>query len=207
MELLSASIPPALFAGMNCSSKLKYIALNYWGSKPTWQDGRTAGTFSYFEIYEPLINHPLLWMPLTKAEANLGHDDSEPTHSLMLDTEANRFAIAPLDEAMKLIAEQPKPPIEPTSVAFSVSLEAFVNELSSEEHFAAMRRSGMFEMFGPPVMQREGGEMLQELDDQLTKEFVVEYLESFAGAIKFNAYQIMQVTLGRIRDNLAESLN
>ncbi len=79
-NLIPAPLPPMLPTMVGVPERSSYFSLCYYGSKATWSDGRSLGTFSYYGVYEPLIKH--LALDIYLWHYHLGSDDEYPTHAL-----------------------------------------------------------------------------------------------------------------------------
>ena len=59
-NLIPTPLPPMLPGMVGVPENSRYFSLCYYGSKATWSDGRSFGTFSFYAVYQPLINHMTL---------------------------------------------------------------------------------------------------------------------------------------------------
>lgn len=120
----------------------RYVAIYYAGSKATWSDGHSCCTFSYFGAFAPLTEHPAIAVHI--AGLDLGSDDSEATHCLLMDCNDPKnieLYIAPYREGMKFIrdAAPELPKVEMTAEELEQALQEFMQK--------DLRTLGMFEMF------------------------------------------------------------
>lgn len=165
------------------TSKAQFVALFYQGSKPTWTDGRVSATFNFYQVWQPLSDHPAIAIPLAITlhsfpvpadgwtQPGLGSDDCQATHLLMLDLHNQSLAIAPSQQGHNFLNQQ-HPPITPLSPAQQAALrQAVADTLNSAGSLtlAEANRLGMFEWFTQPdpslIEQRHA--LIQFLDDNL----------------------------------------
>ena len=175
-EKLGIGLPPMLLQMAGYKANARFVALNYFGSKATWHDGRSLATFSYFSVYSPFIDHPAIAVVLHRANADLGSDDSEATHSLILDREANAVYLGRGSEVNRFLAGQ-HPPVEPIELTAEMRAEL---EKSFEEQMSdlsEMQFFGMFEMFGADTSRQAD---TQNLINWLNENTPAEIREQFA---------------------------
>lgn len=172
---IPVALPPNLMTLINYPAEARFVALNYFGSKATWHDGAASATFSYYAAYEPLINHPALYLYLM--DKDLGHDDSEATHSLLCDRQDNKFYVGELSVVNKLLRSQFSYPLDEKTIAPYRRLLAPMSSVSE------MQSAGMFEfLFGAtPEKSEAGGEMTAWLDRYITDELTAKYEERLSG--------------------------
>lgn len=78
-------LPPNLSDYIGIVSQNRFIKLTYELSKPFWSDGTNGATFSYYAVFQPFIEHPAIAINLLDENIDLGTDDTEPTHAILLD--------------------------------------------------------------------------------------------------------------------------
>lgn len=175
--------PPANIAGLiNYPGAARYVALYYVGTNPTWDDGLASATFSYFGVYSPMIEHPVLAIHLL--DADLGSDDGPPTHALVIDREGEKFLVGAIDDALRLVREQFTDDDRRDAAA---RYEAIFERPDTLE---GLRRLGMFEIFVRPSAgaQQDTAELLHHLDCQITEKLLRSYVELSKGAEAIRVY-------------------
>lgn len=167
----------------------------YYSHKPTFTDGGYLFNFSYYDIYEPFIKHPLVLHELYKASKffneriDLGSDDSEPTYLLLLNREERTVEIARHKDGIKFLRNQ-YPPVKP-SILTEEQKNKLVDKMEVElanlkakldnNSMHGLRKRGMFEMFTSPSIESQlSKEMLiREMDKQIGDELINLYAEYF----------------------------
>lgn len=99
--LLPVPMPPML-PGIIGIVDTQYFSIFYQGSKATWSNGRAMGTFSYYAVYAPLIEHPALAIHLE--EYNLGSDDEPPEHAILCDCAEQKMRVGKCREIDRFFA-------------------------------------------------------------------------------------------------------
>lgn len=61
---LGTPLPPMICNMAGVRSEARFVAFYYMGSKPTWNDGRGCGTFSFFDVWQPPTEHRAIALPL-----------------------------------------------------------------------------------------------------------------------------------------------
>lgn len=156
-------LPPMLLKMALVSSQKQFVAMYYSYTNPTWSDGSSTRTFSFYGVWQPLIQHPKVAAVLKSHNFNLGYDDLDPTHYLMCDGVAAALRhrvnqimyVAPLEAAWEILHQQKPSQITVTKEEWQKIVED-VKTLpppSMEE----MRQMGMFELFvsPPPIAIQE----------------------------------------------------
>lgn len=176
-EKLGIGLPPMLLEMAGYKGNARFVGLNYYGSKATWHDGRGAATFSYFSVYAPFIDHPAIAVHLRGANADLGSDDSQPTHSLILDREGNAIFLGRGSEVSRFLAGQ-HPPVEPVEMTDEMWAELEKTFTEQMSDLSNMQFFGMFEMFGADASRQAE---TQNLINWLNENTPAEIREQFAG--------------------------
>src|SRR5215207_4401817 len=104
LKEIAVQPPPNLAELINYPGAARYVAFYYVGTNATWDDGLASATFSYFAVYSPMIEHPVLALHLL--DADLGSDDGPPTHALVCDREGGKFLVGRYDDALRLVHGQ-----------------------------------------------------------------------------------------------------
>jgi hypothetical protein len=162
-----------MLPGMVGASNTQYFALYYQGSKAPGRNGRGMGTFSYYAVYAPLIEHVALAIHLEPY--NLGSDDVFPEHAILCDCALNKMYVGSYEEIDHFLLQQHSEKLpQLTEQEFEETLKALEN-MSLEQ----MQKLGIFEMFGNtnPQARRETAELVQWLDQQVTEELIQQYIQ------------------------------
>lgn len=170
--LLPVPMPPML-PGMVGIGNIQYFSIFYQGSKATWSNGRGIGTFSYWAVYTPLLEHPALAIHLERY--NLGSDDEAPECAILCDVGEYKMYVGNCREIDRFLQQQHSENELPllTQKDLEAALKA-VENLSPEQ----MQRLGMFEMFGNtnPQAQQETAKMVEWLDGYITPDLIQQYV-------------------------------
>ena len=175
---IPVQLPPILMTMIGYPAHARYVALYYMG-KATYDDGRNLATFSYYSVFEPLINHPALALELL--DANLGSDDEPPTHALLCDRETRKFYVGEYRKVLTLCYGQHG--AEPGAAAAEDDESGALPDVLRAASSAEFHRAGVFELFTRPDAraQRETAALLAWLDDCLTEELVRALIDKFNG--------------------------
>ncbi|MGA7936067.1 MAG: hypothetical protein WCA35_21110 [Kovacikia sp.] len=180
--LLPIPLPPMLAQYANIHEAERFVAFYYACTNPTWTDGRRLGTFSFYGIWDPWINH--LAMAIHLFDADLGHDDSEPTHYLVADLHECKVWVAPREGAEQFLAAQ-CPPRQLTPAEAAEERQALLAFLEAEDNLISLescQAQGLFEFFGAsPENQQRKAALNLWLDDYITVELVKQYLTAAGG--------------------------
>lgn len=116
---LSIPAPDFLTKAMNVAPEAReWIGIYYTATNPTWTDGGWSQTFSYYDVYYPLLKNEGVSIQLAQAHRKLklkynidfGSDDSEASHILLLHQQKRELHIAEFSTGMRFLQEQyPKP--------------------------------------------------------------------------------------------------
>lgn len=173
-KLLLIPLPPMLCELAGYEGSTCYVMFYYLGSKATWDDGRSQQTFSFYGVWQPWIDH--IAMRLHWLDADLGTDDSEPTHCLLADTRENQVYLALWSEAHQFCTAQ-HPPAQPLTQEQWQAIQQQL-ERQPQPSLEQLQELGMFEMFGPPRQAQEKATALTAwLDQFVTEALVRQYLE------------------------------
>lgn len=203
LTAIPVSLPPMLaeMAGFDRITS-RYIAISYCGSKATWTDGRSSATFSFYTVYEPLINHMALACYLWKY--HLGSDDEYPTHSLLCDRVENKLYIGQVKAVDEILNSQ-HPPAKPMSQSDWEQAKKLIEAMPSPS-FEDLRQMGMFEMFGKTSekQQQQKAELTRWLDAQITD--LRALIARYVAAAKEGDYNAVCI-LRALRRRIAASVN
>lgn len=173
-QFIELPVPmPPMLPEMAGASKTQYFAIYYQGSKATWSNGRAMGTFSYYAVYAPLIEHITLAIHLEPY--NLGSDDVFPEHAILCDCALNKVYVGRYEEIDYFLLQQHSHKLpQLTEQEFEAAVKSLEN-MSLEQ----MQKFGIFEMFGNtnPQARRETAELVQWLDQQITEELIQQYIQ------------------------------
>lgn len=181
-QMLGIGLPPMLLSMAGYNGNARFVAFNYFGSKATWHDGRGLATFSYFSVYSPFVDHPAIAVVLRGANADLGSDDSEPTHSLIFDRQENSIYLGRGSEVSRFLNAQ-HPPVAKIELTDEM-LEEIESRLAEEmSDISKMQFHGMFELFAPAQNRRSETNSLIKWLNENTPSEVREYFAGFG--VKF----------------------
>lgn len=181
-EKLAVGLPPMLLPMAGYNLNARFVAFNYFGSKATWHDGRGLATFSYFSVYSPFVDHPAIAVVLRGANADLGSDDSEPTHALVFDRQENSIYLGRGSEVSRFLNSQ-HPPIEKIEMTDEMLEEIETRLVSEMSDMSKWQFRGMFELFAPAQDRRAETDSLIEWLNENTPSEVREYFAGFG--VKF----------------------
>lgn len=169
MKQLPIKTPAKLFELLEIPEQNEYVAICYQGTNAIWDTGWGLRSFSYFGLYEPMINHLAIAFYLDN-EIDLGSDDTEPTHVLLFEKEGFIFIAEYVGIERFLKDNNPAPP--PLDKA--VDLAKWYEKIDKNP-----ANFGMFEMFDRPSIefQQLAIEVIQNLDQQVTKKMLIEAIE------------------------------
>ncbi len=170
---------PGMIGNGLLESPNKYFALYYMGTCATYDDGRATATFSYYDVYAPLIEHMAVQYTILLHKADLGSDDTEPRHALLVDREGT-MRLGYWNHVLRFVRENY--PTEPAIAAraqqtfqgVAQQLERLVDvETPDLEDF---HQVGMFELFGQGHQRREETEgLMRWLDQYINSELLQRY--------------------------------
>lgn len=165
----------------------------------TWSDGRSIGTFSFYGVYEPLINHIALDIHLWNCD--LGSDDSQATDVLLCDRSEQKMYLGGYGLVEEFLETQhpPLPKRKPTKDEWLEIKEAIAQKFWQRRD-SDLQEQGMFEFLGQisPKMQQKRLELVHWLDCQMTKEILDKYIkEAKIGNVK--AIHQLRVLQARIK--------
>lgn len=164
---IPVALPPILMKMIGYPASARFVCLYYMGTCATWNDGRGLATFSYYRVYEPLKEHPAIALYLF--DADLGSDDSFPTHALVCDRQERKLFVGDYEKAIRFVRQQHAgTPVDEMVVA------EYKREIDDPVTAAGFNRLGMFEIFTAPdaAAQRETELLRQWLDGYITEELI-----------------------------------
>lgn len=175
------ALPPMLPEMIGGLKKIRYFSLCYYGNKATWSDGRCMGTFSFYSVYQFLINHMALDIYLWLY--HLGSDDDYPTHVLLCDRNDSQMYIGEYKQVERFLDSQ-HPPRQPITPEQWSEIKSQIEDVMIHWTESDFKRRGMFEMFGniTPEQRREQIELVHWLDQQVTDDLLRQYIkEAYSG--------------------------
>lgn len=177
-NLIPVPLPPMLPLLVGVSTSSRYFGLYYMATNATWSDGRSIGTFSFYGVYEPLINHIALDIHLWNCD--LGSDDSQATHALLCERTEEKMYVAGygLVEEFLESLHPPLPKRQPTKEEWSEIKNAIAQKFWQERD-SDWQKQAMFEFLGQssPKMQQKRLELVHWLDCQITKNLLDRYIQ------------------------------
>lgn len=195
-QFIELPVPmPPMLPGMVGVSNTQYFAIYYQGSKATWSNGRAMSTFSYFAVYEPLIEHIALAIHLEPY--NLGSDDVFPEHAILCDCALNKMYVGTYKEIHYFLSQQHSDELRQFT---EQEFEAAVKSLE-DMNLEQMQSLGMFEMFGN-INQRsrqQTVELVHWLDQYITEELIQQYIQ-LANRGNWTAMSALETLKSRISE-------
>lgn len=194
LTVIPVKPPTILMELIGYPGEARYVGLFYMGAKATWNDGLASCTFSYYSAYAPLTDHPAMYIHLL--EADLGSDESHPTHALVCDREGNRFLVGEFEAVHRFLHEQISD--EQRREAGRCYQKLFSEPAGLDELHAL----GMFELFARPSDETSARTMalLQQLDEQITEDLIRRYAEMMRNK-DIRAFQPMEYISRLLRKN------
>lgn len=157
---LSIPAPEFLKEAINVVEETKqWIGIFYQATNATWSDGGWSKTFSYYDVYYPLLKNDGMSIELAKAYQKLkpdynidfGSDDTEPSHILLLNQYSCDLYVTEFNTGMKFLREQ-YPKADPSQKAEITpeQLEQILleHQKQMQEYMQNYSKNGMFESFG-----------------------------------------------------------
>lgn len=186
-------LPPMLCDTIGIVSTQRFIKLTYETSKPFWTDGSFGTTFSYYGVFEPLIEHPTIAINLLANTIDLGSDDTFPTHAIVLDRKENKIYLGSLETVNELLENHQ----ESMSEVNQLTLEKWEETMTNNP-----QKLGMFEFFGNISQQQklERANLIHWLDQQITTE-LIDQLVSASNQGYSKAYFIILQLKQRLQQN------
>lgn len=163
---LLPSMPPKLSEWIGADrSQYRYFGISYCGGKATWTSGDGSGTFSFWSVYGPMIEHPAIVLSLLSSgmDVNLGSDDVLPIHMLLFDRECGTISVGLVEDVMPVLRNEQR---HPPQVISAEQLHDLVRQMRSPQ-------LGMLETFNRMRGQLDPGlaaitkELLAHLDREL----------------------------------------
>ncbi|BAZ18274.1 hypothetical protein NIES4071_101590 (plasmid) [Calothrix sp. NIES-4071] len=152
--------PHFLLEAMNVAKEAKeWIGIFYQATNATWSDGGWSATFSYFDVYYPLLHNEAMSIQLASVyqkikpeySIDFGSDDTEPSHILLLNRIDHQLYLADFKEGMKFLREQyPKPDPNKKAEITKEQLAQILLEHQKQVQECMQNPSsfGIFESFG-----------------------------------------------------------
>lgn len=175
-DSLTIPLPPMLTQMVGVVGDFRYFAIFYLGSKATWSDGRGLGTFSYYAVYQPLIEHFTLALALSAY--HLGSDDDFPSHAIVCDRCEGKMYVGNYVDVENFLDSQ-HPPLRLLSPEeVEKEREVMAQELANFD-IERFQKLGMFEFVaGHNSQQRQDLiELVQWLDTRVTQDLLLQYIE------------------------------
>lgn len=174
---------PAYFLDMIAyanAKELPYLAIFYQGSKAMWCNGLWQQTFSYYNAYQPLVDH--FGLAYYLLNCNLGSDDCQATHALIIDShnpDAIEVRVGSYSDVMRFI-QTTVPIVEPLNLTrqqLDSILKEHIGSLHSDTNSMML---GMFEIFmGGSQQQRDLALSLTDwLDEYITPQLFRAYMRA-----------------------------
>lgn len=91
LKLLPTPLPPQFLQVAGYTAESRFIGLWYHATQSNLSDGQITRPVSFYRVYAPLVQHTAVSIYVRQAGADLGSDDSYPTHALLLDTKNERI--------------------------------------------------------------------------------------------------------------------
>lgn len=174
-KLIDVPLPPMLLDMAGVKGESRYVSLYYWGSKATWNDGRSSATFPFYTVWLPYIEH--LAIAIHLFDYHLGADDEYPTHVLVCDRLEQKVLIALIEEAKQFLESQhpPRQSITPEQLEQIKELVAQQEPLNISE----MQNLGMFELFTAPKPEHKqrAAQLIQWLDEYIDEALIKKYID------------------------------
>lgn len=144
-QKLDVPLPPILLELAEISKKHRFVVLYNWYSKPTWSDGKNCALFCFHTAWQPYIQHEAISRQLIGYD--LGTENEEPKHGLVLDILQGKVYVAAIDAAIYFLNSQ-HPQMQLISACHWESVKT--QELAySPVTFDVMQKVGMLEMCVP----------------------------------------------------------
>lgn len=193
MLLLPVPLPPQFVRLADYKGEERFLGTYYAATNGMLSDGKLTRSVSYFSVYAPLVNHPAIFFYVKRAGADLGSDDTEATHALILDLQENRIYLATAPIARRLLDTQlPQYQGELEAEGEPFDLETFIADLlkTKPQTLEEFHNIGMFEIFGGAARaeaNKDAQEMREFLDQYIPADMSqIERLFYFS---KFGVYQ------------------
>lgn len=154
LKLLPTPLPPQFLEIAAYAAGKRFLGLWYHATQSNLSDGQVTRPVSLYRVYAPLVKHMAVSIYVREAGADLGSDDSFPTHALLLDTENERIYLGTL-ETIETILRAQNERAAPASELF----ESFNSAKTLEE----FQKLGMFEFFGSGKLSPEEARLQAEM--------------------------------------------
>ncbi len=204
-QLIPTALPPMLSKMIGVPENKRYFAICYYGSKAIWSTRQEMSTFSFYGVYEPLINHIALSCYLWNY--HLGSDDEYPTHQILCDQSSAQMYIGESEQVEKFLSlayppNQQKIVTKENLSQIKAQIEQQISKWTRDDY----NRQGMFEIFGriSPKLEAERVQLVQWLDRQVTKQLIEQYADE-ARKGNYNAINALRNLQHRLK--LTQQLN
>lgn len=155
----------------NYEGEKRFVGIWYEATNATISDGRTQRTFSFYQAYQPFVEHWSVRYYLAKHNADLGSDDGFASHLLILDTAESKIYLAEQEQGRKLLDTQLSKATEADKAKAKEEVEKMLKELKESNSLADFQRLGMFEFFAPAEdRSSEVRAMIDRLDKAMPEE-------------------------------------
>lgn len=178
MHLLPVELPPQFLELAEYAGEQRYVGVWYSATQACLADGRMMRGVSYFAVYAPLVNHPAISYYVRQAKADLGSDETFPTHCLLLDRAENKIYLGEYNRVQQLLNTQ----YPNTAADFEDELKRAAELMlqhNNAKTLADFQRLGMFEMFGnSPNLNSKTYKLCEEMQkflDQFLPSELIEY--------------------------------
>ncbi len=154
LKLLPTPLPPQFLQVAGYTAENRFIGLWYHATQSNLSDGQMTRPVSFYRVYAPLVQHTAVSIYVRQAGADLGSDDSYPTHALLLDTKNERIYLGTLEEVETILGAQNE------RVARAGE---FAGEFDAAKTLEDFQKLGMFEFFGSGVSSPEETRLQAEM--------------------------------------------
>lgn len=164
-----ATTPPELITALRIPDNIEHFGMYYQGSKATLDTGWSIRTFSFYGIYQRLIEHPLIRMPARAFNCCFGYDEQMPTHMLVW-SRSHNARIFEIDQGRRFLADN-RPHDHSSETEVLLQHAAIAKLAQQQQPIEALRELGMFEsMLGAHQASDDAGKRINlHLNQQLTK--------------------------------------
>jgi hypothetical protein len=131
--VLNVTVPPMLEEAIGYTGSGRFVAF-YWtpyGDEVMFDDGLYSGTGEW-DGFLTFIRHPAIAPALQFY--HLGDSDTEAEHALVLDREARKLFVAPIEQTSRFLQEQwpHMPEGEPLTMTAEEMMQSFMDALNIE---------------------------------------------------------------------------
>lgn len=163
-QKIPVKLPPQFISLANYQRGLRFVVINYQGTKAMIGDGLITSPFPFYQAYNPLISHPSI--VVYTHQFNFGSDDAYPTHALLLDSQEMEIYLVTTRQGDELLRLQYETVENPNEIIMK-SLE----KMRNPQTLADYQEIGMFQFFAPQVdRSKEVEEMVNYLNQFLPED-------------------------------------